>query len=297
MNESYILVPGFDYHHLYAINPGDIVADWREPTKTLSSPTKPAILALHTDVEGMLKSDDELTTLHGQLWTRFMRFADTAVGGGGTVLDPANHFYERLDTIHLHDYPTNEEATERSLHPEVQSVMRSGFGRTSVFMITGIKVAEGFTMRRPSLESRETKATITARLLGTEADPGLVEAEAIIGGHEPVVEEWQPPADIVYAYEVSTVHFEECLSGPCQIHPHVPRAGAALLHDKKGEQRTEAADDYAAYLKTLRERAADVFLAEQEGLRNLTGEMDVEVVELTDGTEKCDVVMFNTVPR
>ncbi|OJK01333.1 hypothetical protein ASPACDRAFT_41594 [Aspergillus aculeatus ATCC 16872] len=264
-NESYILVPGFDYHPHYAINPGDIVADWREPTKTLSSPTEPAILVLHTDVEGMLKSDDELTTLHGQLWTRFLRFADTAGGGEGTVLDPANHFYERLDTIHLHDYPTNEEATERSLHP-------------------------------PSLESRETKATITARLLGTEAGPGP-EAEAIIVGHEPGVEEWQPPADIVYAYEVSTVHFEECLSGPCQIQPHVPRAGAALLHDKKGEQRTETADDCAAYLKTLRERAADVFLAEQEGLRDMTGEMDVEVVELTDGIEKCDVVMFNTVSR
>ncbi|PYI36903.1 hypothetical protein BP00DRAFT_6425 [Aspergillus indologenus CBS 114.80] len=290
MNKSYILVPGFDFHWSSATNPGNIVADWREPTKILSSPTEPPILVLRTDVEGMLKSDHDFTTLHGQIWTRFLRFSDTAVGGGSTLVDPANYTYDRLDSIQLQHYPTNEEATECSLHPEVQSVMRSGFGRTSVFMITGIKVAFGFKMRKSSLERRETKATITARLLGTEANPGS-EAEAIVGRSE----EWQAPVDLIYAYEVSTIHFEECLSGPCQIHPHVPRAGAGLLHDKKGEQRTETADDYAAYLENLRARAADVFWAEQEGLRDMTGETDVEVVELTDGTEKCDVVMFNTV--
>lgn len=151
--KTYILAPNFQYKPSGPIQLGNIIADPFRPTKPLSTlpedetDNKPAI-------ESVLEYDHEIAREEGRavgisFWTHFLAHigADVDLTRGRDTLQ--QYSIAQLETRYLRDEPLDDDAdlARRLREPRVQAAVNAGlFGRRPVYLVTGLKIARGFSL-------------------------------------------------------------------------------------------------------------------------------------------------------
>jgi hypothetical protein len=136
-------------------------------------------------------------------------------------------------------YPTDEEITERAMDNKVKRVLDSGIMGSSVYMITGIKIARGFVAKSKDSKGHDVNTT-------ADADLGLVTGVPIdIGGevHSKSKEleqiDLKAGQDIVFAYQLREIVPKSGKDGMvAKSTEYLPKA-AFLNHDTETAQEQD----------------------------------------------------------
>ncbi|KAM0812421.1 hypothetical protein AB5N19_12411 [Seiridium cardinale] len=207
--KTYILAPNFQYKPSGAIQLGNIIADPLRPAKALS--VLPA--EKRPPVDSITEYNHELSGEKGRLlsagvWSQFLQ----TVGGDIRAERDANtlkkYEMEELETRYLRDEPPDDDPdiALRLSEPKVRATIKAGLFRNQpVYMITGVKIARGLTVRNerstrvggglgstvPVTES----VSVGGELRGERRD---AKVSAFKGGKE----------DIVFAYQLHVIRLK-----------------------------------------------------------------------------------------
>ncbi|KAF4954706.1 hypothetical protein FSARC_12036 [Fusarium sarcochroum] len=148
---TYILAPNFQYKPSGPIQIGNIIADPFQPARALSN------LPEHKapDIETITEYAHELTQERGHsigigFWAQFLQSigANVSVDHGKDILQ--EYSIEELETRYMRNEPLDNDAdlAQRLAEPRVQTAIKAGvFGNQPVYMITGVKIARGLSVR------------------------------------------------------------------------------------------------------------------------------------------------------
>lgn len=272
--KTYILSPNFTFHPNTSICMGDIIQDPSDPTKPLSSLSDldPLDTESHLDYDAKL-SKYKSHSLQGSIWASFLQTANAKVGGGvsGDVLD--KYSMDRLETIYFKKQPTDEEAAERVKHGKVKTVMNAGiFGKSPVYMITGLKVARGFKLDSGGSSHKTANTSFEA----TASSDVSLGTKISAGGTDDVQQSYSSGQDIIFAYQLHIITYRGWRNRTVDITTYKPQA--AFLNE---ENRVE------------QEGLVETNATTEEDIRAFDDEMPVEVLSVLDGDEPCACVVFN----
>lgn len=149
--KTYILAPNFQYKPSGPIQIGNIIADPFRPSKPLSTPAE----ADKPVIESVLEYSHEITKEEGRsvgvsFWTNFLTHIGTGVDVTRGSDSLQQYSISELETQYLRDEPLDDDAdiSRRLKEPRVQSAINAGlFGKRPVYMVTGLKIARGFSLR------------------------------------------------------------------------------------------------------------------------------------------------------
>ncbi|ETS74205.1 hypothetical protein PFICI_14071 [Pestalotiopsis fici W106-1] len=229
---TYILAPNLQFKPSGPIQLCSIIADPFRPTKTLSTLPQEALPPMETIKE----YNHELSSEKGHLmsmgfWAQFL----STVGGDASLEHNVNHVQrydiDELETRYIRDEPSanNVDLVRRLAEPKVQAAIKAGlFGSQPVYMITGIKIARGLTVR---LE-RSTQ-------LGGGFGPTVPVTESVSVGGQVVGEHRNNTTsafrageeDIVFAYQLHAIRRK---GRKKETKVDVFESEAALLHGDDG---------------------------------------------------------------
>lgn len=130
---------------------GTIIADPLIPTRSLSKlPTSPAkIVSVKESESSYTRSSGR--SLDASIWANFLQFVSANVGGERSKDTSVTYSMSGgLETRYFE--PSDDEVVARiTAEPKVRAAMSAGlWGHSPVYMITGIKVAKGFSVSTSS---------------------------------------------------------------------------------------------------------------------------------------------------
>jgi hypothetical protein len=148
---TYILTPNFHYKPSGPIQIGNIIADPFYPAKALSTipADQPPVIESVIEYNHEL-SKEKCRSVGVGFWAQFLQSigANVNMESGRGILQ--EYSIEELETRYLRDEPLDDDADllARVAEPKVQAAIKAGlFGRQPVYMITGLKVARGLSVR------------------------------------------------------------------------------------------------------------------------------------------------------
>jgi hypothetical protein len=172
--KTYLLAPNFTFLPDGPIAIGNIIADPLRPQRVLTSldPNKPKP-AIETVVDtNYANSRDGGRGVEVGVWAQFLQTIGVNLGAQydkGVITD---HKMDSIETCYLKFVPGDEEISERVKAPRVRGAIKSGiFGSQPLYMISGAKVAEGFS----------TSKEVAASQKGNIGGPVPVSAEVSLG--------------------------------------------------------------------------------------------------------------------
>lgn len=147
--KTYILAPNFTYKPTGAIQLGSIIADPFRPAKSLSQATVPP--AVETVVQYNHEASQQTSrSLRLSLWARILDAAGAGVSASRARDKTDSICVERLETRYLAQEPVDNdpELAVRLKEPRVRAAIEAGlYGRAPVYLISGVKIARGLTVR------------------------------------------------------------------------------------------------------------------------------------------------------
>ncbi|KAF9779081.1 hypothetical protein IL306_002661 [Fusarium sp. DS 682] len=271
--KTYLLAPNFSYHVNTSICMGDIIQDPKDPTRPLSSPPESLTQETesHVDYDNML-SKSTSHSLHGSIWAKFLETVNANVGGGVSNELIDKYTMDRLETIYYKKQPMDEEAAERIKAPKVKAAIKSGlFGKSPVYMITGLKVARGFRVKSGKASKKEGNAALQAPVT-SEVDLG---AEVSLSSTNDTEESYRSGQDIIFAYQLHIISHKGWRQKDTDIRVH--KSKAAFLNE----------DD-----EVVEEEPVGIHHATEDDVREFDDEMLVDVLPASDGEEPCVCIVF-----
>lgn len=160
--KTYLLAPNFQHKPDGALQIGNIIADPFRPAKVLSKAPVGSSLA----IDFVTEYDHESSIRQSRkssigVWVRFLQ----SIGVKIPFIHDANCFkqylIDRLETHYLCDEPFDNDPSVllRLAEPRVQIAIKSGFFCLQpVYMITGIKIARGFTVQTQNSKAEDLEA-------------------------------------------------------------------------------------------------------------------------------------------
>jgi hypothetical protein len=226
--KSYILAPNFSYQVNGSIQIGNIIADPFRPTKPLSSldpNTAAPEIVTTTELKPSIRHVDN-NSIHGSVWAQFLNVAGGHIGASSSHDILTQYDFDSLDTTYLKHDPTEAEVEPRLRSGRVEAVMNAGlFGKQPVYMITGLKVAKGFSLKKQFVTKRDGGFGVSVPItdqVGLGGDIGR--------GHGTEIEETSCSAnDIIFAYQLHVIKLRGRRTQTTNVDIYTPKA--ALLHD------------------------------------------------------------------
>ena len=269
--KSYILAPNFSFQTNGSIKIGNIVADPFRPTKPLSS-LGPNTAALETVTTTELKPSIrhvDNNSIHSSVWAQFLNVAGGHIGASSSRDMLTQYDFDSLDTTYLKHDPTEAEVEPRLRNSRVEAAMNAGlFGKQPVYMITGLKVAKGFSWKKQFVTKREGGFGVSVPVtdqIGVGGDIGR--------GYGNEVEETSRSAnDIIFAYQLHVIKVRGKRTQTTNVDIYTPKA--ALLHNDAKNENPE--------LVTVPVTHEDM----TEALE-LDEMSRIEIVQALEGTEQC----------
>ncbi|KAF6813981.1 hypothetical protein CMUS01_12738 [Colletotrichum musicola] len=153
--KTYILAPNFTYKPKGAIRLGSIIADPFRPARSLSQ------LATPPAVETVVQYNHEATrqtsrSLRLSLWAQVLAAAGAGFNASRAHDNTDSISAERLETRYLAQEPVNNdpELAMQLKEPRVRAAVEAGlYGCAPVYLISGVKIARGLTVRSETSRS------------------------------------------------------------------------------------------------------------------------------------------------
>ncbi|EJP63534.1 uncharacterized protein BBA_07460 [Beauveria bassiana ARSEF 2860] len=273
---TYILAPNFSYHPNTSICIGDIVQYPDDPTKPLSSVPDAEISGKtesHFDYDNELSSQNSFS-LRGSIWANFLEKATAKIDGGKSDELLTKYTVRRLETVYFKKQPTDTEAAKRiESSNDVSAAINSGLlGKKPVFMITGLKIARGFTVSR-LIESQSDAAGKPGAPIADDVEVGM---DVSYHHKKGLDQKHRSGQDIVFAYQLHMITHKGWFHKAVDI--TVYRSPASFLNEEeKG-----------------RVDAEPIVVAEVDEciLRDSDNELEMEAVSAEDGGKDCRCIMF-----
>lgn len=234
-NPTYILAPNWTFVPGGPIDLGNIVADPFRPHMVLTRPDPEASPSIQRHVDENwqlhLASGSDVTV---GLWVKFVDLVGVKLGLAHRRRLSTAYNMTALETVYYTDMPTMAQVKERVRDPDVKELMRpdNPFSKP-VFMITGIKIARGFSLSAG----------------GSSADGGTLGAEgpagspATVGGNVGVAFSkghnfgFDSKGDIVFAYQLMVIKPKGWKNKTFKLAEY--HSSAAFLGDDEDEEDPE----------------------------------------------------------
>jgi hypothetical protein len=231
--KTYLLAPNFTFEPDGPIRIGTVIADPFRPTKPLHIPTTAPPTVTHTDFDAAYTREKNQAH-HSNIWAQFLQTASANVGAGTSKDVQTQYTMDTLETIRIKNDPTNKEAAELVRHPDIQPTVNAGLiGFAPVYMITGIKIAKGFSLTTRTARTREAQLGASAPI--TES----INAGAELGGSRTVAAEdtARSASDIIFAYQLHVIAQKRWWRSHLTTDVYAPRS--AFLGEEGRQQEKE----------------------------------------------------------
>ncbi|OTA91124.1 hypothetical protein M434DRAFT_63793, partial [Hypoxylon sp. CO27-5] len=225
--KTYILSPNFTYKPSGPIRLGNIIADPFRPTAILSALPADSQPAIETVRESEFELEDRKDrNIHLGVWGTFLEWIGASVSGEYAINRSRTYTATELETRYLRDEPSEVETALRVAEPAVEAVINAGlFGYQPVYMVTGIKIAKGFSAHNEMSKTWEAGLGRTAPVFGDASVGGELKAG---GSEERKLTSRSGNEDIVFAYQLHTINVKG-KSGSRTVKTNVLESKAALL--------------------------------------------------------------------
>lgn len=246
-NPTYMLAPNWIYHPGESIALGNIIADPSLPHLAISRPPskndldKEGAASLpkiqkHTDTDWRLAAGSR-RNLSAGLWATFLDIFGVRLRAERGRISDADYTMNSLQTVYFTDLPSQAYVRQCiAAEPELRELMRLDnlFGRP-VYMITGLKIARGF-----SLSANSSSAT------GGSAKAGAGTGDAAAGGEFAASREtagqlnFSSASDIVFAYQLMKIKPKGWKQKRLERSEY--HSSAAFLGDRDGEDGEDGSE-------------------------------------------------------
>ncbi|PTB65484.1 hypothetical protein BBK36DRAFT_38350, partial [Trichoderma citrinoviride] len=233
---TYLLAPNFTSESDGPIRIGNIIADPFHPTKSLSTPINLPPTTTHTDFNCSI-SHATSTSLQGSVWAKFLENATGNISRKVSQDMSLEFTMDSLETIRLKQDPLDEEEViKRIMEPKVQGAIKAGLsGAATVYMITGLKVANGFCMnRRVTTSARKMSINMGFPVVagvGIGADAGVLYSKSRS-------ESFQSGESIIFAYQLHSIGRKSWWDRQIEVDVYAPKC-AFMNADVEAEEQEE----------------------------------------------------------
>lgn len=160
------------------------------------------------DIETVTEREHELIretgrTVRAGVWATFLQSIGVSVGGDHDRRHIQTYTVDELETRYLRAEPSAAEVARRMAEPAVQAAVHSGlFGRSPVYMVTGCKIARGFSVRSEASLKRGVEVKTTVPVVESVSVGAELRGEKrnTVGSSFRGAEE-----DIVFAYQLHII--------------------------------------------------------------------------------------------
>ncbi|TFA97985.1 hypothetical protein CCMA1212_010210 [Trichoderma ghanense] len=144
---TYLVAPNWTYRPGGSIALGNIVLDPFRPQHVLSKPTKP-LPETETAMEyNWTLATEKLRSINVSIWTRMFDQLSVKLGPRRNRGQKIKFYMKALETVYFKELPSMEEIQERVNEEKVRTILSpSSIFRYPVYMVTGVKIARGFTL-------------------------------------------------------------------------------------------------------------------------------------------------------
>jgi hypothetical protein len=204
--KTYLLAPNFTFQEDGPVALGNIIADPFKPTGVLSKPdpaAPPGEIVTTTELENSY-GRSRGHSMHASIFARFLQTASANIGGKKAKDVTTRYSMESMETRYFKADPAEEEVAVRCQAPRVRAAIKAGvFGDQPVYMITGIKIAKGFTLESGIESSKE--ATLGGSALVPPA--GDFSLGAVVSGsrRKGMQDSFRSGNNIVFAYQLHVI--------------------------------------------------------------------------------------------
>ena len=253
--KTYLMVPNFDFPTDSSIQLGNLLADPFAPHRPLASlsPDKwPELTKSVQKKRAIVREEAEDANF--SLWLQALQIvgAKAGVESGKTTKNEYN--MDALRTSFFTVDPSDEHIKVLLDAPKVRSAMRSTFWSHPVFMISGLKVAEGFSVSSEAKRHRGGNGKLSAAIT-PQVSVGVDAGMSTDRGEKDSFDAGQ---DVVIAYQLLRISRK---GRDFEVIEHHPKA--AFLGDEDNEaERSEDVEIDTATADDLREVDEDVVLEE-----------------------------------
>ncbi|KAF5662960.1 hypothetical protein FHETE_7705 [Fusarium heterosporum] len=244
--KTYILAPNFQYKLSGPIQIGNIIANPFQPARYLSSLSEEK----SPEVESITEYDHEIVREEGRsigvgFWAQFLQSinANVDINRRKDLLREYN--VAELETRYMRSEPMDDdiELSQRLAEPRVQSAIHAGrFGRQPVYMITGLKIARGLSVRTASDKAigggvgatvPVTESISIGGAITNERRSGI--SDAFTGGEEA----------IIFAYQLHKITYRVRKQN---FSTGIFESEAAFLHD--GDEPSDDSEGFGVGMAT-----------------------------------------------
>jgi len=253
--KTYLMVPNFDFPTDSSIQLGNILVDPFTPHRPLASLTSDKWPELTESVQkNRAIVREEGDDANFSLWLQALQIVGAKAGVKYGKNGKNEYNMAALRTSFFRTDPNDEDIKELLNAPKVQNTMRSTFWSRPVFMISGLKVAEGFSLSSEAITHRAGNvggsAAITPQVsLGVDSGVSGVRGEK---------DSFLSEENIIVAYQLLKILRK---GRAIEISEHHPKAGFLGDEDKRQELSDEIEKDTAT-IADLSEVDEDVVLEE-----------------------------------
>jgi hypothetical protein len=200
-NPTYMLAPNWTFRPGGPIALGNIVVDPFKPHRVLTKPdpSKPLPSTETTTDENWKLHFGKNRNLNLSLWAEFLQNIGVNVGTDHDKDKNTDYTMKFLETVYFSNEPSIEEIQERVEDPKVRKLMRlDSILSKPVYMITGLKIAKGFTL------SVEQSSRHSGNVGGSAPVAAQVSIGAGVGGSVETSRSdgFQSVNDIIFAYQL-----------------------------------------------------------------------------------------------
>ncbi|EQB47943.1 hypothetical protein CGLO_12882 [Colletotrichum gloeosporioides Cg-14] len=255
--KTYILAPNFTYKPGGPIQLGSIIADPFRPAKALSKPTTPPAYetVFHHNLEASCETGRSVKL---SLWASIFDTAGARISASRARNAVNSLSVDRLETRYLTQELADDDPdlVRRLKEPRVQAAIKSGlFGRAPVYLISGIKIARGLTVRTErgrGVGGSLTGTAPTAQAIGIDLGASIEgeEARSISSSFEAGDE------DIIIAYQLHIIKARGKSTG--LVTADVFQSDATFLHDDASDEMEDDIEISTGGVEELAEAAREM---------------------------------------
>ncbi|KAF4772984.1 hypothetical protein HER10_EVM0012453 [Colletotrichum scovillei] len=211
------------------------------------------------------------------IWAVFLEKITVKIGCSRKHIKVGEFTIDSLQTTNLRRDPSKEEIQKRCDDPKVKAYMKlNSYQSKAVYMITGIKVASGFTFKQSDRLSGEASCELGAALL-----PCLGLGTKAAGSSDRNISHgFKTKEDIIYAYQVSKIEPKGWGRNKHVVIQDYTRGSDAMSICSMTSASPQLAEDEEASFQ-------HVTAKELQQLEN-----DIKVVCLPDGEAEQGVIVF-----
>ncbi|WYZ37656.1 hypothetical protein EsH8_II_001162 [Colletotrichum jinshuiense] len=233
-SKTYILAPNFTYKPNGPIQLGSIVIDPFRPAKSLSTLKSPPNFETVVEREHELSRENS-RSLNLSIWASFIEAVSSNAGISRSSEGTQTFSIEELETRYLATeiLDNDLELLKRLKEPRVMAAIKSGlFSNAPVYLITGVKVARGLTVRHGT--GRSAGGSMEIGTAAAQAVGVSVGAEVGADRRYGFVSSFKAgDQDVVFAYQVHVVKVKGRKGENATV--DIFESDAAFLHGEDGQ--------------------------------------------------------------